>query len=391
MPETSPAIDPLRLPAFTHALDAGHAAAAAGQWSAAAARFSDALAAVSHDGGAPDAHAAVALSNLGQALARVGRWDDAEDALRRAAHARDALVHAGLGAPSVAARGWSDVAALLAAAGPEDAARAALAHARSLLTGADDAAVLAALDETAALVGVAPDDAPLPDALVADAPATIALLDDDAEPFVDTTDDAQVATRVEARDAAPLLDLPMLAEDATASDAEATAGVDESIDAAWRPTPVFDAEPLEVDGPDLDALLALAAGPPEPEPPTVELDGGDSLADALDAAIEWAPTAEATAAPADAIAASPHASVDAPDDEDDLDAEPELLTPGVDLADLQDVQLVPSTTGRARGADPGAGRGQRLAAIEAIVELTEERQAPRGGGLRGLLRRLTGR
>ncbi|MGZ8491003.1 MAG: hypothetical protein ACXWZS_02235, partial [Gemmatirosa sp.] len=70
MPETSPAIDPLRLPAFTHALDAGHAA--------------------------------VGLSNLGQALARVGRWDDAEDALRRAAHARDALVHAGLGAPSVA-------------------------------------------------------------------------------------------------------------------------------------------------------------------------------------------------------------------------------------------------------------------------------------------------
>jgi hypothetical protein len=474
MPETSPAIDPPRHPAFAHALDAGHAAAAAGQWSVAAARFSDALDALGARADAPhdaaDPHAAVALSNLGQALARVGRWGDAERALRRAAQVRDALVGDGLAEPSVAARGWSDVAALLAAAGPEEEAREALARARALLRGDDDRAVLAALDETAALVGAAAADlstrAPTIDASepiarepiarepIAREPIDVGPIDVGALAGIDgpasrdeptpacpsavepaEAEQAGSSTAMPWGDAAPAIpalpdDLPLptfapVTEPTAAADpSAATMGgsadepvdepIDESIDAAWRPTPVFDAEPLDADGPDLDALLALAAGPPEPEPPVVELDAADSMAEALDAAIEWTPTPardlpavvaepaeldvalaapaatpvapETSAAPTTAVAAAADA------EEDDLDAEPELLTPGVDFADLRDLHDLEPAAARARSAGGGTGRGQRLAAVDAIVELTEERQqTSRGGGLRGLLRRLTGR
>ncbi|GLC27681.1 hypothetical protein [Roseisolibacter agri] len=344
MPDTTHALDALRHPAFARALDAGHAAAAAGQWSAAAARFTDAVDAA--DGA--DAAAAVALTNLGQALARAGRWSDAADALRRAAETREALVEAGVAAPAVAARGWSDVAALLAAAGPEDEARDALRRARARLGGADDLALHDALRETAALIG---EEAPAFDAV---APLDLELPTPDVE---------QEQPAAPAAPAAP-----------TASDG------DETVDADWRPTPVFEADASDDDEEDLSALLALAAGPPVPEPATVELEAGDSLAAALDAAIEWTPT-PAHALPAVAAApAEPRVAVE-PDDEDDLDAEPELLTPGVDFAELQ-------TSAPAQTSGP---RGQRLAAIDAIVELTEERQETKRGGLRGLLRKLTGR
>jgi tetratricopeptide (TPR) repeat protein len=142
MSETSTVPAPLDDPAYALALDAGHTAAAAGHWLAAATRFGDALRAATPAGvGLPPlapVDAAVALSNLGQALARAGCWADAAEMLRRSAEARDALVADGLADGAVAARGWSDLAALLAAAGPEDDARAAMTRAHAAAPTIDD-------------------------------------------------------------------------------------------------------------------------------------------------------------------------------------------------------------------------------------------------------------
>ena len=69
-------------------------------------------------------------------------------------------------------------------------------------------------------------------------------------------------------------------------------------------------------------------------------------------------------------------------DADPLDAQPVVLTPGVDLTER-------------RGSRPAAssgGRGARLAAVDAVVELSAAASPPaRAGGLRGFLRRLLGR
>jgi hypothetical protein len=149
---------------------------------------------------------------------------------------------------------------------------------------------------------------------------------------------------------------------------------------------------------DLAALLALAAGPPEPEIEPVELDDDDSLSEALDAAVLSMPE-EARAAgargaqpaavaglellPMDEDEAPFPASVPAARSEraapamvsqivfDELDAdpsdtEPVVLTPGVDL-------------GEPRGSRPaahGGARGARLAAVDAVVQLSEAAGPP---------------
>ena len=191
----------------------------------------------------------------------------------------------------------------------------------------------------------------------------------------------------------------------------------------WGATETATDPGTDDDAPDLAALLALAAGPSEPELEPVELDD-DSLSEAFDAAVRSVPDgssgtmATAAAAPSAATSATSAASalaglelmpmdddvpfpVSAPAprservaptavsqivfdelDADPLDAEPVVLTPGVDLSEP-------------RGTRPSAqsgGRGARLAAVDAVVQLSAAASPPpRTGGLRGFLRRLLGR
>ncbi len=462
MSETSTVPALLDDPAYALALDAGHTAAAAGHWLAAATRFGDALRAATPAGGglpplAPVC-AAVALSNLGQALARAGCWADAAEMLRRSAEARDALVAEGLADDAVAARGWSDLAALLAAAGPENEARAALARALAATPSIDDPAVLAALAETRMLLGAALAEtrmllgaAPAVDGTLVAAPfAPIgAVAHDDDDLGFALPPAASAPTIAHARETAPTLDTLDLADafdavpmtDAPSDPAPPATCIDgPALDLAPRTVQDFtldlelaevgapaaapaDAEADGDDAPDLAALLALAAGPPEPELEPLELDDDDSLTDALDAAVLSMPD---DAIEVHAAAAAPVASGTPPapaalaglelmsmDDEDapfpastpvstaeraapskvsqivfdELDAdpygeEPVLLTPGVDFAQPRD----------ARPSAQGGGRGARLAAVDAVVQLTEAASPPaRAGGLRGFLRRLLGR
>ena len=418
-------------PAYALALDAGHTAAAAGHWLAAATRFGDALRVAAPAGvGLPPlapVGAAVALGNLGQALARAGCWADAAEMLRRAAETRDALVADGLADEAVAARGWSDLAALLAAAGPEDEARDAMARAYAATPSIDDPAVLAALAETRMLLGDAPraDDASAP---APAAPTTAFGHHDDDELGLELPVATPPATIERAREAAPMLDALDLAD---AFEAAAPASVQPHVDGFALDLELAEGAPSATaapesdldgdDAPDLAALLALAAGPPEPELEPVELDGDDSLTDALDAAVLSVPddriappaaqaAAIATGAPPAALAGLELMSMD--DDDapfpastavptaeraaparpsqivfDELDAdpygeEPVVLTPGVDLTQPRD----------ARPSAQGGGRGARLAAVDAVVQLSEAASPPaRSGGLLGLLRRLLGR
>jgi hypothetical protein len=69
-------------------------------------------------------------------------------------------------------------------------------------------------------------------------------------------------------------------------------------------------------------------------------------------------------------------------DADPSDTEPVVLTPGVDL----------SAPRGSPPAAPGGARGARLAAVDAVVQLSAAAAPPaQAGGLRGLLRRLLGR
>ena len=446
--DTVPAL--LDDPAYALALDAGHTAAAAGHWLAAATRFGDALRAATPAGvGLPPlapVGAAVALTNLGQALARAGCWADAAEMLRRSAEARDALVAEGLADEAVAARGWSDLAALLAAAGPEDEARDAMAHAFAATPSIDDPAVLAALAETRMLLGdaAALDDAPVPAPLAfMDADAHDDALDLEqpvAEPAVAIERPRETASTLDAFDLADafgaepaMLAPPDSAPRALSTDEPASAPASAGIDDLAFDLQLADVEPPakassetatdDDDTADLAALLALAAGPPEPELEPVELDADDSLTDALDAAVLSVPddASEPHAAAATPIAAAaPQLSsalagleLMAMDDDDapfpasasaataermapakvspivfdELDADPYddqpvVLTPGVDLTQPRD----------ARPSAQGGGRGARLAAVDAVVQLTEAASPPaRAGGLRGFLQRLLGR
>jgi hypothetical protein len=309
-------------PAYARALDAGHAAAAAGRWGAAAARFADARDAAA--AGTPES--AAALSNAGHALARAGRWTEARAALRAAAEVREALVIAGRAEPGVAARGWSDLAALLSAAGPEDEAREAHLRATARLGAADDARVRAAAAETAALLGiepVAPDAVPdvAPNVAFDAAPASVA-----PDPVLDVAPADELA-----------IDDTMI--DVSATDLSAT-----DVTAI-----ALEDEPEHAIGDQVD------------DEPGNEADGGPAAHDALAAALDAA------------IASVP---------DDALEAE--LLTPGADYA------AVAGETD-AVAAAPSVDAAGRLAAVDAIVQLTEEQQPSRAGGLRSLLRRLTGR
>jgi hypothetical protein len=321
------------------ALDAGHDAAAAGRWASAAARFADARDA------APTAsvEAAAALTNLGHALARAGRWVEAREALRDAADAREALLTVGRVEPGVAARGWADLAALLSAAGPEDAARDALLRARARLGAGDDARLHVALAETAALLGGAPDaddDRSADDDMMwmPDAPAALGTPEPPAYEMpafeLDTLSALDVAVE-EAVDVPVELPLLMLDDQTPASD---------------EPEDPAEPRPLDV----VVALAATADAPPRAA-------AADPLAAALDAAIASVP-------------------------DDATDEEAEVLTPGVDMSELHDVAGRAAERGAARAAAPG-----RVAAIDAIVELTEAAQQPPAGGFRSLLRRLIGR
>jgi hypothetical protein len=156
-PEPAPAPAPAHPPGgeWARLIGHGHAAAADGGWRAAAVHFDEAVAwcDAASDSAEPSVERATALSNLGQALARAGQWDAAEAALRRAAAERDALVGTGRAARAASARGWSDLAALLAVSAPEEEAAAALARGEAAFDGATQPALAAALAETRALVG----------------------------------------------------------------------------------------------------------------------------------------------------------------------------------------------------------------------------------------------
>jgi hypothetical protein len=433
MSETSTVPAPLDDPAYALALDAGHTAAAAGHWLAAATRFGDALRAAAPAGaGLPPlgpVEAAVALTNLGQALARAGCWPDAAEMLRRSAEARDALVTDGLADEAVAARGWSDLAALLAAAGPEGDARAAITRAHAAAPTIDDPAVLAALAETRLLLGHGPAaGTPEPPAATLGAPTHDDALGFElpfAAPAARMAAPAECTVTIDALDLDETFDVapPRSAEPAAPSTVNALELDLAPTDVerpAHVPAPAIAADAGSDDAPDLAALLALAAAPPEPDLEPVELDGDDSLSAALDAAVlslpdmprdtpaaaAGGPSAASTAAlaglqlmPMDEDEAPFPASVPAPRSEraasamvsqivfDELDAdpsdtEPVVLTPGVDL----------SAPRGSRPAAPGGARGARLAAVDAVVQLSAAAAPPaQAGGLRGRLRRLLGR
>ncbi len=141
-----------------------------------------------------EATAAVAATRDGHAHAARGAWDAAGAALERAAAMRDGLVAAGLAGPVVAARGWSDLAAVRAASGDLDAARAAFVRVRTATRGIPDlpADVAAAIAELDAALGATVGDAPQ----VVTPPPANAATDAPVDAFVggllwlDTTEEA---------------------------------------------------------------------------------------------------------------------------------------------------------------------------------------------------------
>jgi tetratricopeptide (TPR) repeat protein len=91
------------------------ALAARGDWARAERLFDDARAAATRAG--DDVALAVALTNRGQALARLGRLEEAALTLDAALAVRRRLHEAGAAGEAVVARGVADVAALAAALG----------------------------------------------------------------------------------------------------------------------------------------------------------------------------------------------------------------------------------------------------------------------------------
>jgi hypothetical protein len=118
-------------------------------WTPAAAPFADDPA--FEPSAEADAVAALAHTRDGCAAARAADWVTAAERLGASARRRDALVRRGAAGPAVAARGWSDVAAVAAAR--DDAPGAADALARARAVAPDPAAlpadVAAALDDVA--------------------------------------------------------------------------------------------------------------------------------------------------------------------------------------------------------------------------------------------------
>jgi hypothetical protein len=132
-----------------------HALAARGDWAGAERAF-DAQRAAAERAGDDVAHA-VALTNRGHALARLGRLDDADAALRESLAVRERLHARGTTGGAVVARGLADVAVIAAARGDVADAARTLRRARTLADAVEvRRAVDGLLDATRALG--APDD-----------------------------------------------------------------------------------------------------------------------------------------------------------------------------------------------------------------------------------------
>lgn len=127
-----------------------------GDWHAAEEAFAAALAAAERGG--DEVALAVALTNLGHARAYLGALTEAAELLARSAAVRRSLAARGEVGAAVAARGYTDLAAVQAAAGV--AARDALLQARDLA--GDDTIWRRQIEDGLALL--APGHAPAVDA-----------------------------------------------------------------------------------------------------------------------------------------------------------------------------------------------------------------------------------
>ncbi|MDF1502018.1 hypothetical protein PYV61_03645, partial [Roseisolibacter sp. H3M3-2] len=166
----------------------------------------------------------------------------------------------------------------------------------------------------------------------------------------------------------------------------AEAAHDDEVAPSWTPAPMD--LPLLADDASFDQ--------PAFELPLLTLDAPDDVAD--DAVVEQADDVvlemPAVAVPAsvgvDPLAAALDAALaSVPDDA--ADDEPEVLTPGVDMSDVEELVARSAEHATARPGQPAGHQPGRVAAIDAIVEMTEAAQQPAGGGLRSLFRRLTRR
>jgi hypothetical protein len=131
--------------AATAAAGEAHAHATRGDWTAAERLFDEARGAASR--ARDEVAVAVALTNRGHALARLGRLEEAALTLDAALEARRRLHAAGVAGEAVVARGLADVAAVAAALGdPSEAARL-LRRAREHAEAGGASDVVRAIDE----------------------------------------------------------------------------------------------------------------------------------------------------------------------------------------------------------------------------------------------------
>ena len=185
--------------------------------------------------------AALAATRDGHAHAAAAAWREASAAFARSAGIRDALVAAGVAGPLVAARAWSDVAAVRVVAGDLDGARAALTRVRSATRTAGELPpdVRAAFAELESAIDPAAA-APIVEAVVELEAAPIAggLL------WLDTTDET-----------IEVLPAPVEAGTTTAV----------GVSPATPPTRSTDAPAVRIAA--VDAAVALASGSPDERAP----------------------------------------------------------------------------------------------------------------------------
>jgi len=179
-----------------------HALAASGDW-AGAERAYDSQRAAAERAGDDVAHA-VALTNRGHALARLGRLADADAALRASLAVRERLHARGTAGGAVVARGLADVAVIAAARGDVAAAARTLRHARTLADAVEvRRAVDGLLDATRALGAPDEEESPVaPTLTITDEhPSLGGELTFLVEPDADDTPAAAPAAALDAVDA----------------------------------------------------------------------------------------------------------------------------------------------------------------------------------------------